>query len=191
MEILRIVNNILYAVKYSGQEYDEYNRIFEDHGDLANVRAFFESYKWEIDDFYVTELSLDREEVEAYSQRLVKEALDLEERLEDLIDNCIDKKIPGLSSHFKLLEGFETEKMPALKGYGLPKISMLRVYAIELARDQLIIFYSGIKIGHKIKDCPILRDNVIQKAKDVISFLKEKGIFSVEDLNNFLAEKET
>lgn len=89
-----------------------------------------------------------------------------------------------MSSHFAVLEGFEKEQMPAMKSYGLKRPSLLRVYALEIARNCLIIFYSGIKIGKAISDCPVLKDNVLQKARALISFLHENEVLTKKDIDN-------
>lgn len=184
MEIVVIEKGFLYAVKYLNAEFDEYNRIFEEFGDLEKVTEFFNLYKWEIDQYYVRELCLNRDEVEAYSQRVVEEAVELEETFENLIDNSIEGKSPALSSHFAILEGFEKERMPAMKSYGLKRPSLLRVYALEIARNCLIIFYSGIKIRKAISDCPVLKDNVLQKARALISFLHENEVLTKKDIDD-------
>ena len=186
MEIVIIERNCLYAVKYPEEEHDEYNRIFEDYGDINKVEEFFELYKWEIGQYYVTELGWSRDETEAYTQKVIEEAEALEDRFEDLIDNTIDGIPPGLGSHFVILEGFEDKPMPAMKSYGVGNPSLLRVYAIEVSHNCLIIFYSGIKIAHKISECPVLKDNVISKAHRIIAFLEEHGLTTKEVLNLYI-----
>lgn len=187
ISIFTIQEDCLYAVKYDEEKYDEYNRIFEDYSDLTNVLRFFEENKWQIDQYYVKEYGISRNETEAYSQRIVEETLDLEEYFEMLIDNTVNDASPDLLGHFKVLEGFENEDTPAMKSYGLNRPSMLRVYAIEMERRCLIIFYSGIKIRHSLSECPVLKDNVIKKARQVIDFLKENSVLTVEDVKD-LAE---
>lgn len=187
ISIYTIEDEHLYAVKYDDEEEDEYNRIFDDHSNLAYVLKFFEENKWQIGQYYVKEYGIPRNEIEAYAQRVVEETLELEEYFERLIDNSVNDATPDLLGHFELLEGFEKEDTPAMKSYGLNKPSMLRVYAIEVEKKCLIIFYSGIKIRYSLSECPVLKDNVIRKARQVIDFLQEKEVVSVEDLKN-LAE---
>ncbi len=182
MEIVTIEQNYLYAVKYKDEQQDEYNRIFDYHSDFERVLGFFETNMHKIEDYYVSQLGLERHETEAYAQYVVDETIELEEYFEDLIDNSISDASPNLRGHFKILEGFEGKDFPALKSYGLNRPSLLRVYAIEMLDESLLIFYSGIKITKKIKDCPGLKDNVLQKAHLVISFLKREGIIDAEDL---------
>lgn len=182
MEILEIQDDCLYAVKYPEEEYDEYNRIFEDYSNFDKVHEFFETHKWEIGQYYVKELGFNRNETEAYAQYVVDETIELEEYFEDLIDNTINHDIPSLYGHFEFLEGFEKEDIPAMKSYGLSKPSMLRVYAVEVNKQCLIIFYSGIKIEHSLSDCPVLKENVLSKAYQLIEFLKEKEVVCAEDV---------
>lgn len=184
MELIEIESGCLYAIRYEGEKFDEYNRIFEQFSNLDYVLDFFETYKDNIGQYYVDELGLDREETEAFAQYVVDETIDLEEYIEQLIDNTLDHDLPDLKGHFKLLEGFEAEKMPALKSYGLQRPSLLRIYAIEVDRQCLVIFYGGIKIRHSISECPVLKDNVIQKARQTIEFLKSIGVLTAEDLAN-------
>lgn len=184
MELIEIAPDCLYAVKYPGQQFDEYNRIFEDYGDFEIVHEFFERYKWKIDNFYVRELGIAADETEAFARYVVDEAVELEEHFEDLIDNTLDHKTPNLFGHFKILEGFEKEDMPAMKSYGNGRPSLLRVYAIEIEHNCMVIFYSGIKINRAISDCPVLCDNVIEKARQVIDFLKRNGATDIRGVKS-------
>ena len=188
MEIVIIEKGCLYAVKYPEEKHDEYNRIFEDHTDINKVEAFFELHKWEIGQYYVTELGWSRDETAAYTQKVINEAVELEERFENLIDNTVDGISPDLGSNFNILEGYENKQIPAMKSYGVGRVPMLRVYAVEISSNCLIIFYSGIKIAHKISECPVLKDNVIKKANQVIAFLEENEIYSKDDLNSYIKD---
>lgn len=186
MEIVVIEPKCLYAIKYKDEEFDEYNRIFEDYENLNKVLKFFELNKCNIGQFYVKELGLSIDETEAYAKIVIEEAIALEEIFEELIDNTVDGISPCIGSRFSILEGYEKPPLRALKSYGTNDPSMLRIYAIEISFNQLIIFYSGIKITHKISECPILRDNVIQRARKVIEFLKSKGIIDEESLDTYI-----
>lgn len=180
MKIVTIQDGCLYAVHYDEEEFDEYNRIFEDHGSLPYVLDFFKANWLHIDQYYVNILGWGRNETEAYAARVVEEALQLEEYFETLIDNTEDGLTPDLHSHFITLEGFEKEKNPAMKSYGLKRPSMLRVYAVEVEDKCLIIFYSGIKIGGTLSKCPILKDNVIKRAWRLVNYLKSENVETVD-----------
>lgn len=182
MVIFQIEPDYLYAVKYSDQACDEYNRIFEDLGDFEKVNLFFEENKWKIDEYYIRQLGIAATETEAFANQIINESVRLEEYFEQLIDNTVSKDSPNLFSHFKTLEGFENEDSPAMKSYGLASPSMIRVYAIEVDRKCYIIFYSGIKLRKRLSECPDLKDNVIRRARSVISFLKDNGITTVEEV---------
>lgn len=185
MDIVEIEKDYLYAVKYDDQVFDEYNRIFEDFTNLELVNEFFETHKYKIGQYYVNELGYQRNETEAFSQYVINEAIELEEYFECLIDNTVECIKPDLKGHFTILEGFENEDMTALKSYGLNRPSMLRVYAIEVDDNCLIIFYSGIKIEHSLSDCPVLKENVIRKARNVLDFLKSNGLLDRECIREF------
>ena len=184
MEIHVIEPRCLYAVKYDNEKFNEFDRIFEHHGDLNRVLHFFESYKNLISDYYVEKLKFPRHETEAYANYVIHEIEILSEYFDDLIDNTINLETPDLRGHFKILEGFEQHDMPVLKSYGLCSPSMVRVYAIEIDKQSLIIFYSGIKIRKSISECPDLKDNVIQKARKVIDFLRDEGVIDADDIDN-------
>lgn len=187
MEIVPIQYSCLYAVQYDGETYDEYNRIFEEYADLETVHTFFEENKWKIGQYYIKELGWPATETEAYTNHVIQEVEELEDYFEDLIDNTTSGLSPSLSSHFMTLEGFEKEQTPAMKSYGLARPSLIRIYAVEVEHNCLIIFYSGIKINHSLSECPILKDNVLSKARNLISFLKENGIYSAKELNQFIS----
>lgn len=71
-----------------------------------------------------------------------------------------------------------------MKCYGLKKPSMLRIYAIEVDRQCIVIFYGAIKIRHSLKDCPVLKDNVLSKARQTVDFLTSMGVAFAEDLES-------
>lgn len=100
MKIVVIEKNYLYAVKYDGNDTDEYNRIFDYLTDFEQVLDFFETYKWQINDYYVKQLDLPATETQAYATRLVQDALELEEKFEELIDDSIKIGNSCLRDHF-------------------------------------------------------------------------------------------
>lgn len=154
MNLVEIENDYLYAVKYDNEIFDEYNRIFEDFKNFDLVNDFFEKYKYQIGQFYVNSIGFNRNETEAYTQYVVDETIELEEYFESLIDNSVSGSAPDLKGHFKILEGFENEDLPALKSYGLNRPSMLRVYAIEIDENCLLIFIAVLKSVNLYRTVP-------------------------------------
>jgi len=189
MRIITIEKDVIYAVHYPGQEFDEYNRIFEDHQDLQKVTSFFQTYKYRIGQYYVNKLRMRRDEVDGYAQHVIEDANKLEDYFEDLIDNSKAGRHPLLCEHFKPLEGFTDKTTPAFKSYGLADPSMLRVYAVEVNPHCMIIFYSGIKIEHSVADCPVLCDNVVSKADSLIRFLQGEMVENAYDLNLLISRQ--
>lgn len=175
MKLIEIESETVYAIKYDDEIYNEYDRIFEDYGDFETVLDFFETYKWQIASYYVRSIGFSQVETEAYANRVIEEAEELEDRFEEYFDEVEKGNYLPLKEHFIVLEGFEKEDMPALKSYGTKRPSLLRVYAVEIDARCMVIFYSGIKICQTLSECPVLKDNVLNRAREVIKFLRENN----------------
>lgn len=189
MKIVQIEKGILYSVHYDDEEWDEYNRIFEQYTDFAYVSRFFNEHYLQINNYYVKVTGIPREEREAYANKIVQETLDLEERFDNLIDNSIDGKLPDFHKEFKWLEGTEVSPVTGLKWGKIDSKSMMRIYAVEVECNCLIIVYGGIKIAHKLSECPLL-DTAVDKVKNMIHFLKANNAITISGLEDLIIRKD-
>lgn len=103
MKIWEIIPDILYSVQYDNQEDDEYNRIFEELQDFQTVLSFFNSHNLKINDYYEEATGIPRTDKGAYANKIVQEALNLEDRFESLIENVESGTTPDFHSEFKWL----------------------------------------------------------------------------------------
>lgn len=184
MKLIEYAEGIIYAIQWSDQKCDEYERIL-DYADPEYVHQFIDSHCWEINQFYVDAFSIPRDRPDKWVKHITEEGVKLIDRLDTLIDNTVATRKPGLFEHFKhTLEGFEGKDKPAMKSYGPDDPSMLRVYAIEIEHKCWIIFYSVIKIGRNFSDSPGLKGVVKDKAYKVIDYLETNGILTADDVKN-------
>lgn len=126
-----------------------------------------------------------REKREEYAQKLVKEAIELEEKFEDLIDNTIDGKTPDLHEKFQWLEGTKQNPLCGLKWGKIDSASMLRIYAVEVEANCLIIVYGGIKVRHCLSECPLL-DSAVTKVNNLIAYLEDNNAITISGLEELV-----
>ncbi|MDE6669559.1 MAG: hypothetical protein K2K26_07735 [Muribaculaceae bacterium] len=181
MVIWEIIPDILYSVQYDNQEDDEYNRIFEQLQDFQTVLSFFNEHNLKINDYYEKAIGIPRTDKEAYANKIVQEAIELESRLDALLDNVENGTTPDLHSEFKWLEGTKLQPITGLKWGKIDSSSMIRIYAAEVESNCIIIVYGGIKIQYQLSDSPLLED-AKSKVDNLISYLLSKSILTKEDL---------
>ena len=181
MVIWEIIPDLLYSVQYDNQEDDEYNRIFEELQDFQTVLSFFNEHNLKINDYYEKAIGIPRSDKEGYANKIVQEALALEDRLETLIENVENGNLPDFHSDFKWLEGTQLQPITGLKWGEIDSSSMIRIYAAEIEHNCIIIVYGGIKIRHQLSDSPLL-EGAKRKVDDLISYLTTEGILTREEL---------
>lgn len=185
MKIVEIEKGILYSVQYDGQEWDEYNRIFETYTDYSSTLEFFNEHHLQINDFYEKATGIPRKEKEAYANKIVEEAIALEEKFESLTDNSISGNKPDFHEEFQWLEGTKQNPLCGLKWGKIDSSSMLRIYAVEVEINCLIIVFGGIKVKHKLSECPLL-DEAVRKVNRVISYLEANNVITISGLGDFI-----
>ena len=187
MKIWEIIPDILYSVQYDNQEDDEYNRIFEELQDFQTVLSFFNEHNLKINNYYEEATGIPRTDKEAYANKIVQEALNLEDRFESLIENVERGLTPDFHSEFKWLEGTMLQPLAGLKWGAIDSSSMIRIYAAEIESNCIIIVYGGIKIRHQLSESPLLED-AKRKVDNLISYLMKNNILTREDLK-LIAER--
>ncbi|MBD5292291.1 MAG: hypothetical protein HDS23_03440 [Bacteroides sp.] len=188
MKIIEIEPGILYSVWYDHEIYDEYNRIFESYSDFTYTLDFFNKYNLRINDFYVSATGIPRTDPEGYAEKVVTECLELEERFENLVDNVKDGLTPDFHEEFQWLEGTPGFPLTGLKWGKIDSASMLRIYAVEVESNCLIIVYGGIKISHKLSECPML-ETAVRKVQDLIFYLRQNDATTISDFKDLINKK--
>lgn len=189
MKIVEIEKGILYSVQYDGEKWDEYNRIFEEYTDYTTTLEFFNEHYLKINDYYVNATGIPREEKEEYARKVVEEAINLEERFENLIDNTADGHTPDFHEEFQWLEGTKQNPLCGLKWGKIDSASMLRIYAVEVETNCLIIVFGGIKIRHQLSECPLL-DNALRKVNNLTAYLEANNAITISGLEELVNERD-
>ena len=182
MEIIEIIPNRIYSVKYDDEDSSEYYRLFnKEWTDVEYLIGFFQSHPEFTENSFWGFLGNDPEKAAA---RVLKDANLLEKRLEDLAENSDNGEQPDLDDYFKPLNGkygYGIEFIP-VKGYGVLESTFLRLYAIMFEPNIYLIVYGGIKLNEKIQNSPGLQENVFRKIDQVKQFLVDENIIDIDDI---------
>lgn len=180
MELVHIHKPYLYSIKYDGEDSDEYNRLMEEWLDVYEVNNFlcdnittFNEY-WS--DFFSNTLEA--------AEQIAEEANVMESYFEDVAYNTSVGEFPDYDSYFQYLDGVyscEVRYIP-MKGYGIYRPSLIRVYAIKIEPNVYVVVDGGIKLGKKIQNSPGLKEHVIKKINIARTYLSSLGITSAEDM---------
>lgn len=182
MDIVQIIPNRIYSIRYDGEERAEYYRLFnKEWTDVDFLMDFFQSHPEFTENAFWGFLGNDPE---IASARVIRDANLLETHLKELANNSDNGTTPDLEHYFEPLEGkyFYELDMTPMKGYGTLEASFLRLYAIRVEHNCFLIVYGGIKLNDKIQNSPVLKENVFRKIDSVRQFLKDEGIIDGEDL---------
>lgn len=156
MEIVTIFAPNLYAIKYDGNDDNEYERMMDLWTDVSYLRSYAaENNVSDIDKF-------------------VETILENGEQIQDLLDNLRQKNQPyGL--YFESLQDSEHAKILSLQK-GKIKQNILRYYAIKIDDDCFLITGGAIKMSWKMQDHP---DTTLElkKLNGARNFLQNNGVF--------------
>lgn len=182
MDIVAIIPDRLYSIKYDGEETTEYYRLFNDEWtDVDYLMEFFQSHPEYTENEFWGFLGNDPEKAAA---RVLKDANMLELHLKELAENSDNGELPDLESYFKPLNGkygYDIEQIP-VKGYGVLESSFLRLYAIKFEDNCYLIVYGGIKLNSSIQNSPGLQENVFRKIDMVKQYLLDEIIIGKDDI---------
>ena len=212
MKIVRIHPPQLFAVRYDGKQVNVFFEIYERLTDENYLSDFFESFADRISDYVVSELGFERDETEEYIAEVNDRMIDIEEEICQTCRAINEGKRQDFGDFFEPHSTRDRRGSVAGGGksskYGIPylpvkcwgsgyKPSLVRIYAIELARDCYIIIYGGIKIDLDTADCPAfddegnrttLENEIRRRVLAVSDFLLKQGIVDKEGLLQYLEE---
>ena len=182
MEIISIIPDRIYSIKYDDEDTAEYYRLFnKEWTDVASLLEFFQSNPEFTENEFWGFLGNDPEKAAA---RVLEDANMLEPHLKELAENSDKGEQPDLEDYFKPLNGkygYDIEYIP-MKGYGVLESTFLRLYAIRFEKNCYLIVYGGIKLNSSIQNSPGLQENVFQKIDKVKQYLVDEGIIDKDDI---------
>lgn len=211
MKIRKISPPYLYAAHYRDDKLNIYRLTYKKLTDMEYLSDFFNRFKDQISDYLVSELGIEREEIEEYQAEVNDRMIDINEEITNLCKDIIDGNAKDFGTYFEPHsskdfrqnpEGggksikYKTDYLP-VKCWGSSKPSLVRIYAIELTKSCYIIIYGGIKIDLDTNDCPdidkdgketVLEEEIRKRVVTVCNFLQEKGIIDPEGLEQFMEE---
>lgn len=181
-DIVEIVPDRLYSIKYEEEDTAEYYRLFNiEWTDVGSLLEFFQSHTEFTKNGFWGFLSNDPEKAVA---NVLMDAHLLEPHLIELAKNSNNGEHPDLDDYFKPLNGkyaYDIEHVP-MKGYGVLESTFLRLYAIRIEVNCYLIVYGGIKLNSSIQNSPDLQDKVFKKIDRVRHFLVDMGIIDKDDI---------
>ncbi|SFD84372.1 hypothetical protein SAMN05518672_103473 [Chitinophaga sp. CF118] len=171
----RDYDNALYAVRYAGNDEDEFTRLFNLWNNAAYVHAFCQENKDDLQEAFKGSIT-----VEKAANEIRDEAVLMEKQLFYYYD-CIklQQLFKPLSNNEFTLYPLQKSKASLSKEIRRPKI---RIYAIRLAPNVFVITGGGIKLTETMNDRPHLKEE-LRKINLVKDWLKEKGIDVPEAIN--------
>ena len=171
MIFIKIVSTFvrgLYAFRYSGEEFDELERLFYEWNDIEILHDFFEENKNDLRFFHV---NMDEAIIETR-----KEVAGLRKKLMVLSS----KVNTDLDSIFVNLDDSELKIVELAKQKS--KRRWLRLYAFLIDTNTYVITGGAIKLTHKMNERPHTNEELI-KLDICRNYLKEQGVFDVDSFN--------
>ena len=182
MDIVEIIPDRIYSIKYDEEDTAEYYRLFnKEWNDVDSLMEFFQSHSEFLENDFWGFLGNDPEKAAA---RVLKDANMLEPHLKELAENSDNGEQPDLEDYFKPLNGkygYDIEYIP-VKGYGVLESTFLRLYAIRFGENCYLIVYGGIKLNSSIQNSPGLQGMVFRKIDKVKQYLLDEIIIDKDDI---------
>lgn len=174
----------LYAIQYKGQEFNEFERLFDLWIDEDYLSEYLNANLKYFDTQYFEGITIDQT-----MDKILDEALVLEHLLDAYCErgfNKSGKKLQMLFSPlhdkvFRLLPNQESKAKLKSPAFRKP---LLRIYAVRIDANTFIITGGAIKLSKKMEDHEDTRAE-LRKLKQVKSFLKANQINSVDDINYY------
>lgn len=181
MELINIFEGCLFSVKNDSEELNEYQNIFSKLSDKDFLLNFFKENSEYLNNEYWRQFNI---EPEYAALSVINDLRSLEQYIEKLCNNTQQHVKPDLDEYFEYFGGkyiYNINYIP-MKGYGRNTPTFVRIYAIKVQPNVYIIVYGGLKLGKKIQDSPMLKDNVIKRIDATRNFLHSSGILDENDL---------
>ena len=183
--VYKIIENSLYAIKYKGNEHDEFSRLFNDWSDIEYLESFFEEHKSDLQKEFYNFISIEK----AIGQT-IDEADELEQKLIEIAEKGKTSDYENLQTLFKPLNKKDEDKYPIpdyqkSKVYGSENKSWLRIYAIRIEPNVFIVTGGAIKLTETMNDREHLL-NELENLSQAKQFLIDEGIIDNNSIDDFL-----
>lgn len=172
MKIVPIFGKNLFAIKHTGEEKDEFSKLFELWQDPEYLEDFFENNKDDLGNGFWGSISIEKAIFETFEY-----AKEFEETLLDLSKKSSSGQIDGLKTIFKPLH--DTQYQTTLFKKSKAKQTWLRLYALRIEDDVYIVTGGAIKLTLKMQDRKHT-DLELKKIEKCRRFLIDLGIVDVD-----------
>lgn len=172
MEIVSIFGENLFAIKYAGEDKDEFSRLFELWQDAEYLEEFFETQKSDLENGFWGTISIENAILNTFEY-----AEEFENILLELSEKSCSEQIEGLEDIFSPLHNSQYQILTLNKSKA--KQTWLRLYALRVDDDVYIITGGAIKLTQTMQD----RRHTNQELRKIEScrrFLLDQGIVDIE-----------
>ena len=182
-EIVVIVKDSLYSVRYQSYNIDEYTTAFENWTDIEFLENFFEQNKNDLNFFG----NISVEEAVMYT---INEAEKFDDYLRRKAIKGKDSLSEALQTIFKPLYKREAELFPPpqlqkSKAYGQRRPSWLRLYAIRIEPNVFVVTGSAIKLVAEMHQRDYLKLE-LEKLEAVRQYLIDEQVIDNNSLTGIL-----
>ena len=171
MKIVPIFEPYLYSFKYSDEEFDELERLFDEWNDIEMLQRFFEENRKDLRYFRI--------EVDEAIIETRKEAAAL---LKKFIDLSLASST-NLDSMFVNLDDSESRIIDLAKQKS--KRRWLRIYALRIDTNTYVITGGAIKLTLKMGARPHTAKE-LEKLEFCRNYLKDQGVFDADSFNELV-----
>jgi hypothetical protein len=172
MEIVSIFGKNLFAIRYTGEDKDEFSRVFELWQDAEYLEEFFETQKSDLENGFWGNISIENAILDTFEY-----AQEFENKLLELSEKSDSKQIEGLEDIFRPLHDSQYQILTLNKSKA--KQTWLRLYALRVEDNVYIITGGAIKLTQKMQDRK--HTNLeLRKIESCRRFLLDQGIVDVE-----------
>jgi hypothetical protein len=176
---IRKNSNNLTAVRFEGNEVNEFEKLFDNWTDVEFLFNFFEEHIEDLESGFYTDTSIDNA-----VNKTIEEAEDLEEIILGLSESGEYDDSQTLQSLFKPLDNRKSglEVHQEEKASGSKRKSWLRIYAIRIAANTYVVSGGAIKLTETMNEREHLLKE-LDKLKVVKDFLIKKELFDEDDFD--------
>ena len=180
MEIICIFdthNQGLYSVKYSGQDNDEFERLFDLWQDLEYLEDFFNTNKTDLQSGFFGHISIE----DAIMQTL--EDANALQNILIRIKNSKENASISLNNLFKPLDNitYRPDDYEKSKAYGVIDKTWIRLYALKVDDNCFVITGGAIKLTKKMAQRTHTQKE-LEKLNMCRDYLRQEGIIDSDGL---------
>ncbi|VAW21360.1 hypothetical protein MNBD_BACTEROID01-1335 [hydrothermal vent metagenome] len=174
MKIVSIFGNNLFAFQYTGEQENEFKRLFNLWADPEYLEEFFEQNKADIANGYFGTFSIEGAIFETYEY-----AEYLEEKLLALAEQSEPEQLKGLEQIFTPLHNTQIRILDLNQSKA--RYQWLRLYALRVEKNVYIITGGAIKLTQSMQEKQhTLKE--LRKIQQCRNYLLKEGIVDVEGI---------